>query len=242
MHPFTIALVAGVTPDRWVRTWAERHPERPLSVTVVEDPDQTEVLWDASADMAFVRLPVDTAGLHVIPLYEEQSVVVLPRDHPFAEEPRLTLADLAEEHLIGDVDAVPGWAETAAEVRDGSRLDLPAMTLRQQVEVVASGTGIVVVPRSLARVHHRKDVVPVPLEDGPTSRVGLAWRTDNHDPGIEDFIGIVRGRTVNSSRGATPAPAARASTTSAAARKPRPTPRRGARKGGSGRGGSGRRR
>ena len=39
------------------------------------------------------------------------------------------------------------------------------MTLAQVVESVAAQAGIAMLPRSVARVHHRKDVVPVLVTD-----------------------------------------------------------------------------
>jgi DNA-binding transcriptional LysR family regulator len=75
------------------------------------------------------------------------------------------------------------------------------MSLREAVEVVASGTGVLVVPMSVARLHHRKDVAFRPVTDLPTTKVGLAWLVDNEDPRVQTFIGIVRGRTARSSRG-----------------------------------------
>ncbi len=61
--------------------------------------------------------------------------------------------------------------------------------------------GVVVVPMSLARLHARKDLTTLPVVDAPEYQVGLAWRTDLEDPRTETFVGIVRGRTVRSSRG-----------------------------------------
>ena len=75
------------------------------------------------------------------------------------------------------------------------------MSVRDAVEVVASGTGIVLLPMSVARLHHRKDVLHRPVTDLATTKIGLAWLVDNEDPRIQTFIGIVRGRTERSSRG-----------------------------------------
>ena len=75
------------------------------------------------------------------------------------------------------------------------------MTVRQAVEIVASGTGVLVLPMSVARMHQRKDVVAVPVRDLEPTRVGLAWPTDEDDPRLEEFVGVVRGRTARSSRG-----------------------------------------
>ena len=69
------------------------------------------------------------------------------------------------------------------------------------VLLVLGGVGIVIVPMSLARLHHRKDVEYRPLRDGPSSTVALAWDADRTTPAVDAFVGIVRGRTANSSRG-----------------------------------------
>ena len=71
--------------------------------------------------------------------------------------------------------------------------------------------GLLVVPQSLARLHHRKDLTYRPVTDAPESRVALSWPEEETTDLVEQFIGIVRGRTVNSTRGrpATPAPAPR---------------------------------
>ncbi len=53
---------------------------------------------------------------------------------------------------------------------------------------------------SLARLHHRKDVDYRILRDAPVSQVLLAWPRTSTNPDVDAFVGIVRGRTANSSR------------------------------------------
>ncbi len=90
-----------------------------------------------------------------------------------------------------------------------ARPGLPAFerpaTTADAVQLVAAGTGLLVVPQSLARLHDRRDLTYRPVTDAPQSQVALAWPTDATTDLVEDFIGIVRGRTANSSRGRTPA-------------------------------------
>lgn len=176
-----VAFVPGVTPDKWARIWAERMPHDPLELAPVAESDQTDVLHDGRADLCFVRLPVDDERLHVIPLYTEVAVVVAAKDHFVAAADEVTLADLADEitHTV------------------------PPLTAKEAVETVAAGVGVVVLPMSVARLHHRKDVVHRPVTDGPQTRVGLAWRRDLEDDRVEVFIGVVRGRRAGSSRGPT---------------------------------------
>jgi DNA-binding transcriptional LysR family regulator len=199
--PFRVEFVPGVTPDKWVRVWGQRLPDSPLEVAPVDDDDALSHLRDGTASMALLRMPVDRDGLHVIPLYEEVPVVVVAKEHVIAAFDEVDVADLGEEVLMQDPALVPEWVAVATpETRDRAEA-MPPMTTKQAVSVVATGSGIVVVPMSVARLHHRKDVVHRPVTGVAASRVGLAWRVDDDDPRIEDFIGIVRGRTERSTRG-----------------------------------------
>ncbi|MDD9205402.1 LysR substrate-binding domain-containing protein, partial [Georgenia sp. 10Sc9-8] len=83
-EPFRVRFVPGITPDKWLRTWAERMPASPVEAIPVDDAEQRSVLLSGAADMCFLRLPVDRDGLHVIPLYREVPVVVAAKDHPVA--------------------------------------------------------------------------------------------------------------------------------------------------------------
>jgi DNA-binding transcriptional LysR family regulator len=200
--PLRVSFVTGVTPDKWARRWRDRQGGIPLELLPVDQPAQLTPLRDGSVDMAFVRLPVDREGLHVIPLWTEVPVVVVSREHPVAAYDEVPLSDLVDEHLLQNPDEVPAWRDIATEVRDGTRHPVPPMTPAQVVESVAAQGGVAILPAAVARVHHRKDVVPVPVTGLDETRIGLAWSRVSEDPRVETFIGIVRGRTERSSRGA----------------------------------------
>ena len=197
-----VGFVPGVTPDRWARRWAERIPPEPLVlVPLDETADPLALLRDGSLDMCFVRLPVDRDGLHLVTLYDERPVVVVSRDNAVAAYDEIDVADLADEHLLQDPDDVPEWRDVATELRDGTRHPVPPMTLKQAVATAAADAGVLVVPMSVARLHHRKDVVAVPLTGVPETPVGLAWLRARDDDRCQAFVGVVRGRGRNSSRG-----------------------------------------
>jgi hypothetical protein len=173
------AYVAGVTPGKWIRRWEERVLDIPLQAFMSDDGAQVEVLRDGSADLSFVRLPVEREGLSVIPLYEEQPVVVAPKGHEISVFEEVALADLAEETFL-DVAGLGG----------------PELAL----QMVASGAGLAILPMSVARHFNVKDTVARRLTGAPVTEIALAWPSDSADEVIEEFIGIVRGRTAQSSR------------------------------------------
>ncbi|TQF66258.1 LysR family transcriptional regulator [Rhodococcus spelaei] len=240
--PFRLAYVPGVTPSKWVRIWKERLPEVPLELTTTTAADAAGVLRGGAADAGLVRLPIDRTGLNVIALYSETPVVVVPKDHLVTAADAVTRADLAAEVVLHPLDDALDW-DALPGVPAAQR---PATTA-DAIELVAAGIGVLVVPQSLARLHHRKDLTYRTVTDAPESPVALAWPEDATTELVEEFVGIVRGRTANSSRGRgadEPAPKLTAAQKTAAkqARAGRTaTPERRTTKGGKRSGGRGRR-
>jgi DNA-binding transcriptional LysR family regulator len=190
-----LGLVPGTTPGRWVDAWKQRMPDVELELVPITFADQRERLDEL--DLALVRLPLErTQDLHVIPLYDEVPVVVAAKDSHLMAADELTADDLVDQVLITPGDDVLG------------PLGLPTVapsfptvpSTADAVETAASGVGILIVPMSLARLHHRKDADYRPLLGGRTSTVALTWSIVATTADVEAFVGIVRGRTANSSR------------------------------------------
>jgi DNA-binding transcriptional LysR family regulator len=227
---FRLAYVPGVTPTKWVRVWNERLPRVALTLIGVTAAEAADVVRAGGADAGLVRLPIDRTGLSAIPLYTETTVVVVPKDHLVTAAEEVTVADLADEFVLHPLDDTLGWEQLPGE----PAFERPATTAAA-IELVAAGAGVLVVPQSLARLHHRKDLTYRPVSDAPESQVALTWPEDATTELMEQFIGIVRGRSLNSSRGATPpAPKAKDTKKAAPARQPakkQPAKRQPARRG-----------
>ncbi|WP_433558694.1 LysR family substrate-binding domain-containing protein [Pseudonocardia xinjiangensis] len=217
---FRLGYVPGVTPGKWARMWAERRPHVTLELVTATTDEALELIRTGAVDAAVLRLPIDRTGLHTIPLYTETTVAVVPKEHVVAATEEATVADLADEIVLRPQDDTLAWP---GDLPGRSAAFAPATTAAA-IELVAAGVGLLVVPQSLARLHHRRDLVYRPLTDAPGSGVGLAWPDAENTDLMEEFIGIVRGRTVNSSRtprrDGTPAPGRPAPTKKSTARRP----------------------
>ncbi|WP_319457823.1 MULTISPECIES: LysR family substrate-binding domain-containing protein [unclassified Mycobacterium] len=192
----TLGYVPGGTPAKWARIWAERHPEVPLQLCAVAAADAAAAVRAGTVDVAVLRLPADTSGLAVIPLYEEITVAVVPTDHILTAVDTITAADLDGEPMLLPLDYVVDWADAP-----GNKVDHRPETTEGAIELVASGIGVLIVPQSLARLYHRKDLTYRPITDAPTCPVALAFPEGPQPALVEEFIGIVRGRKPDSSRG-----------------------------------------
>ena len=191
---FRLGAVPGATPGRWIDVWKQRMPRVPLDLVPLEATAPRSALDDV--DAALVRLPLVDESLHIIPLYDELPVVVAAADSHLMAADELTAADLDGEVVIGLTDEVLG----PLDLPGTSPARFAALPTDEAIATAASGVGIVIVPMSLARLHHRKDVGHRVLADGPVSTVALVWLRERTTPDVETFVGIVRGRTANSSR------------------------------------------
>lgn len=192
---FRLTYVPGVTLDKWVRIWNERS-ETPLVLTRVPDAEAGGKVRNREVDAALLRLPIEPTGLHAIPLYTETTVVLAPKDHLVTAAETVTAEDLADDIVLHPLDDTLDWEHPPGR----PAIERPATTA-DAVELVAAGVGLLVVPQSLARLHHRKDLTYRPVSDVPQSRVALSWLEDETTELMELLIGVVRGRTVNSTRG-----------------------------------------
>lgn len=197
-----LGYVPGGTPAKWARSWSERHPEVPLQLCALAAADAAAELRAGTVDVALLRPSTNTSGLAVIPLYEETTVAVVPTDHLLTAVDAITAADLDGEPILLPLDDVLAWAGAP-----GAPVDHRPETTEDAMQLVAAGMGALLVPQSLARLYHRKDLTYRPITDAPTCLVALAFPEGPQPALVEEFIGIVRGRKPGSSRGqAEPAP------------------------------------
>jgi DNA-binding transcriptional LysR family regulator len=188
---FTIGFMPGLIVTSAVCAMQGRHPELTVDVLRTNWIDQTDVVHDGQVDVSYVRLPVDQSGLAILPVATEPRVVVVPDNHRLAGKKSVSIADLADEHLLQDPAAVPEWRDIATELRDGTRVETPAFrTVEEKLEHVAAGRGIVLLPVSTAAFYTRPGVRYSSVCDIPDNQVCLAWDADRQSPLIQDFVRI----------------------------------------------------
>jgi DNA-binding transcriptional LysR family regulator len=179
-EPLVVAFVPGVTPGKWERIWRERRPPGRLELRAMTQDAALAALGDGTAHMAIVRDVAADDERHAIALYREQPVVVAPRGSLVAGLDAVDLRDLEGESVLP--------------------VDLASETGEDAVELVAANVGVAILPQSVARALSRKDVVARPLRDAPDTGISLVWPIAGAHPNADVFVGIVRGRTANSSR------------------------------------------
>lgn len=180
----TIAFVTGTEPGKWFRRY-EQYTSAKLD-TVQSDDAFAQL--DAGADMALMRLPDArvTDEFHVVRLYTEAAGVAVPKDSVYAGE-TLTVDDI-EGEIIN------------FEFTEQSLID----DLRSALQIVAANVGVALAPLPLLRALSKKQIAVCELTADPGSHfhteVALVWRVADDSPEIQEFVGVAKGRTPNSSR------------------------------------------
>lgn len=194
---------------------AEAASEAPAEVTEHAPIERQDVPENPFAHMSIVRPdrePASTDGekYHSIRLYEELPVVILPVDHVLTVLDEVPVEELAEEFLLQPASDIPAYEEVSRAWRESAGRIVPeGLTDKETIELVAAGVGLYIVPMSIARFYHRKDLTYRPVAGLDTYPVHLVWprapkgepRSEELEALLQDFIGIVRGRTATSDRG-----------------------------------------
>lgn len=151
-----------------------------------------DLLKHGELDAAIMALPLPDSGMMVQPLYDEDFIVAIPRDHPWKTREKISSGDLKNEtmlmlgagHCFRDqvLEACPEHAQLSVSSwmpETGMRRTFEGSSLETIRHMVASGVGVTVLPRtSLPSPAPRDSLLRyLPFEDPvPGRRIVLAWR------------------------------------------------------------------
>ncbi|MBP2324549.1 DNA-binding transcriptional LysR family regulator [Kibdelosporangium banguiense] len=157
-------------------TYAAEPDSIPVQLRVCGVGGQAAVLRDGRADVALLHLPWDDiSGFDTEELLVEGAVAVLPAWHRLAGRTSLCMADLEGETL----PRWPGKPGTGPEVEDSGQL----------MQLIAVGQAVAVLPSS-AWQHLRRDLVAVPVLDGPITTVLIAWPERSRSRAVAAFVRV----------------------------------------------------
>ncbi|MEV6506700.1 LysR substrate-binding domain-containing protein [Streptomyces sp. NPDC051642] len=178
-----VGFRAGIPVIPAARAFEARNPDVVVDVQRIEGDDQAPMLLDGRIDVAYVRLPIDEAGLRVTPLYSEPRVAVLPAGHRLAGKEEVTEADLAGEPLVWHADP-----STQPTMRPHPNAGYLVRGVDETLEHVAAGRGISFLARSATVFYSHPDVIYVPMPELAPDQVCLAVTASRTSPVVDDFV------------------------------------------------------
>lgn len=177
--------------------------------TVSTLPEELAALADGDADASLLWVPTGDARLQFARVRRDRRVVALPSDHPLAQLPELTLADLAVEpvivpEVVVSEDVVRHWlAEPRPDGQPAVR-GPAAHRIEDRLMLVARGRGVWFAPEPLARYFPLPGISWVPVSDAAPSYLAVVWLPGAPQPLITQLVEQVR--TLTGWDGQTPEP------------------------------------
>ncbi|HZF84854.1 MAG TPA: LysR family transcriptional regulator [Burkholderiaceae bacterium] len=202
---FTSSAAAHAFVPQALRAFRHARPRVQLQIGEHNAAELTESIAAGRMHCGLLRVPVDRpAGLHFETLLREPVMAALPVDHPLAARPgrgrRLTLAQLCSEGLIlVRRPGAPGlYAELLALCRAqglAPRVVAEVDRMMTNLNLVAAGVGLSVVPASMAGVHpHAIRYLPLAGSESLDAPLTLVTRQDEDSLPAAQFAALVRAQ------------------------------------------------
>jgi LysR family transcriptional regulator, benzoate and cis,cis-muconate-responsive activator of ben and cat genes len=154
----------------------------PVDIRFCAIGEQESLLRVGEADVALLHLPHDEPmDLATEILLVDREIVLLPATHRLANRPSLTRADLVAEEVCAWTDECPA---VGGPIRDTGQV-------RQMVTL---GRTLAILPESFAD-HVPPSLAAVPLSDGDTSTIVLAWPEDSRSRTLARFVRLAASVT-----------------------------------------------
>ncbi|HET6953216.1 MAG TPA: LysR family transcriptional regulator [Acidimicrobiales bacterium] len=172
-----IGTVGRWLAPRLLELMAERHPK--VNVVIVDATTTSLVpqVVAQSLDLAIINLPFAGSELDTEPLFDEDRIVLAPRDHPIAERERIDLVDLARHELLLEPRGTAFRDELddeAAAVGAHLRAQAEIDGIRLLTSLAFEGFGAAVVPATAAPAWFESRCRRVRVDGLAPRAVGLA--------------------------------------------------------------------
>ncbi|WP_309615145.1 LysR substrate-binding domain-containing protein [Salinibacterium sp.] len=178
----SIGFRPGIIITPVVQEFTREYPDVVVVAHRIEWDEQTAALFDGRVDVAWVRTPLDIAGLTLIPLFDDAEMLALPIGHHLAGNASIVLDQLEDESLLR-YDVAAHHATGTPSLVSGVR------TIEEQLDAVASGLGLALLPETAANFYQRADITYRPVADSPPYQVALATVSGGRNrPEISAFV------------------------------------------------------
>ncbi|WP_307856866.1 LysR substrate-binding domain-containing protein [Mycolicibacter acidiphilus] len=189
LTPYIVAEFRRTHPDVVV----EMH-EHPIG-------DPSAGLASGESDVAFLRLPQDTARIETEVLLVDPVVAMVSTAHRFAERASVSAHDLTDDPITQSPGADDVWhafwsLETIRAESSQARI-VPVTSITEEAQVVAAGVAVAVTSSAVARLMSLPGVRYLPIDDWPGSSIAVGWPTDERSPLVTGFVDaacVVRDR------------------------------------------------
>ncbi|WP_342235357.1 LysR substrate-binding domain-containing protein [Inquilinus sp. OTU3971] len=180
-----------------IRAFRQDYPAVSVDVVPLTTAEQLKTLDTGGINVAFIR-PTTAAGfMQMERLSSEGFVAVLPRTHPLAAKPDLSLRDFSGQPFIGYAPIL-GASYSNLVLEAFRQAGVRPMVVQDAshtlsiVTLAAAGVGLGIVPSWVAHMP-LPELAYRPLDDLPQAvELAIAWPAGETSPAVLDFVRISR--------------------------------------------------
>ncbi|MEB3034429.1 LysR family transcriptional regulator [[Mycobacterium] nativiensis] len=176
--------------------FAERHPDVVVEMKEFQVSDPSAGLASRASDVAFLRLPQNTAKIATEILAVDPVVAMVAASHRHAGRESVSARELIDDPITqsGSVDAAHHafWGLQAARSDAGPAEVVYVNSITEEAQVVAAGAAIAVTSAAAAHYMPAIGIRFVPIDDWPGSAIAVGWNDDDPSPLVGRFVDVAR--------------------------------------------------
>lgn len=182
--------------DAVLSIFLARHPDVEVELHSLYTQEQVEALAHRQIDVCFPLLPISNQDISVERIGVEPVRVVLPSQHPIANQTRIALGELRQEpFVLVSREVGPGFYDLLMDACSAAgftpRITHQPRHVMTVMGFVAAGVGITLLPGAVSGACP-PGVVFRPLHRAPIVEVGLGYRPDDSSLALRAFLDVVR--------------------------------------------------
>jgi len=197
-----LGTVEGNAPNLlagWISEFHEKNPHVQYSFWNGNSDDVVQRIMNGLCEIAIIMEPHNGVGVESIPVYCEEWVAIIPKDHPLAKSPDKTVSmdQIADYDLIipsreSRLEEIGDWFKDYTDKTPQVRCKVAHVL--SAYELTRQGLGIAIFPASSENIINKKDVVIKRfVSPAPTVSYILVWnkyRTLSH--AATEFIQYIK--------------------------------------------------
>lgn len=181
-----IPTIAPFLLPKILKQIRQRYGENKLYIREDLSPNLLDMLGKGELDVLLFALPYDTGSFHAHPLFDDELVLCLPKDHTLSSKQKVLISDLKKQDilLLEDGHCLRDQSLKACNL-NGQDLTIPyqATSLNTLVQMVVNNIGITLLPEMAvkANITHDTDaqIRHIETKRDVSRSIALVWRKNS---------------------------------------------------------------
>ena len=175
----TIPVMSQYGITTLIASFNKLHPEIEIEIIEKKGEEIVELLDDSKIDLAFVRtITLPNNSYKVLPLIDDEMVIVTHRDHPFAKRESINLLEASNEKFIF-LDSGPGLYDLCSKSCNNAGFTPKVVYTNTRIEtiigLVREKVGVSLLMNKVVDLFDKKEISIVKLDNNISSTLGLVF-------------------------------------------------------------------